>query len=98
MNLLNEQQSKRALEVMNEYLSAPRGPDGKTLLEMEAELDEKRAKLIDNELKLLLGDYLAGKVALTEFKFKIDSKNKNQKNLPKHKKIKHTIRNKKNIK
>jgi hypothetical protein len=80
MNTINEQQRKRAIEVMNEYLSAPPGPEGKTPVELSAELDANRIKLIETELKPFLADYLAGKVALAQFKFKIDSKNKSKTN------------------
>jgi hypothetical protein len=80
MNTINEQQRKRAIEVMNEYFSAPPGPEGKTPVELSAELDANRVKLIENELKPFLADYLAGKVALAQFKFKIDSKNKSKTN------------------
>ena len=75
-NILNEQQRKRAVEVMNEYLSAPRGPEGKTPVEASTEWDAKRAKLIEAELKPLLANYLAGTIVLTEFKSKVDSINK----------------------
>ena len=47
-------------------------------MELGAELDANRVNLIENELKPLLADYLAGKVALAQFKFKIDSKNKSK--------------------
>ena len=60
MKIINEQQCKRAVEVMNEFLSAPDGPDGKTPVELDTELDTNRVKLIENELKPLLADYLAG--------------------------------------
>jgi hypothetical protein len=80
MNAINEQQRKRAIEVMNEYLSAPPGPEGKTPVELSAELDANRIKLIETELKPFLADYLAGKVALAQFRFKIDSKNKSKTN------------------
>src|ERR1035437_6385272 len=76
MNTINEQQRKRAIEVMNEYLSAPPGPDGKTWVEKEVEFEAKRVKLIENELKPLLADYLAGNVVLAEFKSKVDGINK----------------------
>ena len=56
MNVLNEQQCKRAVEVMNEYLSAPRGPDGKTPVQIEAECDKNRVKIIETELKRFAGD------------------------------------------
>ena len=61
---------------MHEYLSAPRGPEGKTPVEVSADLDENRVNLIDKELKPILADYLAGKVALAEFKSKVDGINK----------------------
>jgi hypothetical protein len=76
MNLLNEQQCKRAVEVMNEYLSAPPGPEGKTPAELSIKLDQQRVKLIETELKPLLAEYLDGKVALPEFKSKVDGINK----------------------
>ena len=76
MNTINEQQRERALEVMSEYLSAPRGPEGKTPVELSAELDANRVKLIENELKPLLADYLAGEVLLADFKSKVDGINK----------------------
>src|ERR1035437_5536267 len=76
MNTINEQQRKRAVEVMNEFLSAPRGPDGKTPVELDTELDANRVKLIEKELKPLLADYLAGKVMLADFKSKADGINK----------------------
>jgi len=76
MNPINEQQHNRALEAMNEYLSAPPGPEGKTPVELGAELDANRIGLIETELKPLLADYLVGKVVLTDFKSKIDGINK----------------------
>ena len=76
MDVLNEQQCKRAVEVMNEYLSAPRGPEGKTPVEMSVELDQKRIKVIENDLKPLLADYLAGNVPLADFKSRVDGINK----------------------
>src|ERR1019366_2826378 len=73
---LDEQKRKRAIEVLNEYLSAPPGPEGKTPVELEAEVDAARVKLIENELKPLLAGYLAGKVPLAGFKSKVDGINK----------------------
>src|ERR1035438_4151523 len=73
---LDEQKRKRAIEVLNEYLSAPPGPEGKTPLELEADCDAARVKLIENELKPLLAGYLAGKVPLADFKSKADGINK----------------------
>src|SRR5262245_9955807 len=61
---------------MNEYLSAPRGPNGKTPIEMSAELDQNRVKVIENDLKPLLANYIAGIIPLAEFKSKVDGINK----------------------
>jgi hypothetical protein len=44
VNVLSEQQRHRAVKVMNEYLSAPRTPDGKTPAEIETELDQNRLR------------------------------------------------------
>jgi len=61
---------------MNEYLAAPKNPDGRTPMEVQAERDRKREDLIDGELKPLLDGYLAGRVPLDEFKSRIDGINK----------------------
>ena len=76
MGLLNEQQCNRAIEVMNEYLSAPLGQDSKTPLQNSIELDEKRINIIENELKPLLLGFLNGDTNLLDFKSKVDSLNK----------------------
>jgi hypothetical protein len=73
---LDEQQRKRAIEVVNEYLSAPPGPEGRTPVELEAEVDAARVKFIETKLKPLLAGYLAGKVPLADFKPKVDGINK----------------------
>jgi hypothetical protein len=74
--LLNAQQIARAVDAMNEYLSAPPGPGGKTPVEEEGELDQKRVALIESELKPLVSNFLAGKVELAEFKSEVDGINK----------------------
>ena len=61
-----------ALAALNAYLRAPALPDGRTPIEVEAELDQKRAHVIENRLKPLLAGYLAGSV----FKRHIDGINK----------------------
>lgn len=76
MTLLNEQQQNRAIEVLNEYLSAPPDQDGKTPVESNVELDTNRVETIENELKPLLSGYLNGNISLPDFKSKIDSLNK----------------------
>src|ERR1700733_2140226 len=76
MNPINEQQRQRALEVLNAYLTAPPGTNGKTWVENEAEFDAQRVQLIESELKPLLAKYLEGKLPLDEFKSKNDGINK----------------------
>jgi len=73
---LNEEQIRRAVTEMRAYLAAPPNADGRTLQESQAELDRKRVAVIESELQPLLRDYLAGQVALADFKTKIDSTNK----------------------
>jgi hypothetical protein len=76
MDLLTEQQRKRALEAMQEYLSAPADENGKTPAEKGADLDKKRIALIEKELKPLLAGYLSGKIPLSDFKSMVDGINK----------------------
>jgi hypothetical protein len=74
--ILDSNQIRAALEVVRAYLNAPKNPDGRTPMEVQAERDQKRAHLIEGELKPLLKDYLSGQVHLTEFKTKVDGINK----------------------
>lgn len=76
MSELTHDQRQRALEVMKEYLAAPKNPDGRTPLEEETELDRNREGIIDQQLKPLLDDYLGGRVPLVDFKSKVDGINK----------------------
>lgn len=76
MDLLTEQQRKRALEAMQEYLSAPADEIGKTPAEKGADLDKKRIALIEKELKPLLAGYLSAKIPLSDFKSMVDGINK----------------------
>jgi hypothetical protein len=61
---------------MRAFLTAPKNPDGRSPVEDDTELDQKRVRLIETELKPLLNDYLSGKLELTEFKTKVDGINK----------------------
>lgn len=61
---------------MRGYLAAPPNPDGRTPQVVQRERDERRAQLIDSELKPLVQSYLQGHVALSAFKSQIDSLNK----------------------
>jgi hypothetical protein len=74
--LLNEEQTRRAVEAMRAYLAAPSNADGRPLQEAQADRDRRRAAVIESDLQPLLRDYLAGQVALAEFKTKIDGINK----------------------
>jgi len=73
---LTEEQKQRAVDVMKEYLGAPPAEDNSKSVGQNAALDEQRVGVIDGILKPLLTGYLAGDVALEEFKSKIDSTNK----------------------
>lgn len=76
MGLLTHQQGDRAVEVMREFLAAPRNPDGRTPRVVQQERDESRVKHIEGELKPLVEAYLKGRVALSDFKSQIDGLNK----------------------
>jgi hypothetical protein len=75
VSVLSDEQRNRSLEVMQEYLAATTG-DGKSLTEVEAELDQRRVSVIEGELAPLLSVFLTGGVPLAEFRSKIDSVNK----------------------
>ena len=64
MILIPEQQA-RAIEVMNAYLSAPKGPDGVTPEEASKERDRQRVELIEGELLPLVRSYLSGHTLLS---------------------------------
>jgi hypothetical protein len=76
MTILDEQQQQRALEAMREYLAAPPDADGKTYPQAAADRDRGRLSLIAEQLRPLLDSYFAGKIALADFKSKIDGINK----------------------
>ena len=74
--ILTAEQEQRALEIMREYLAAPKNPDGRTLETVQSERDQKRLGLIGSVLNPLVFGYLSAKVPLAEFKSEIDSINK----------------------
>jgi hypothetical protein len=79
MPILNEQQKQQAIEVMQEYLAAPSKAEVKPSTETSKRsypLDEERAKVIEEQLKPLLNNYMEGGVQLAEFKSTIDGINK----------------------
>lgn len=74
--VLDSNQIRTALEVVRAYLNAPKNPDGRTVMEVQAERDQKRVRLIETELKPLLKDFFSGQLQLADFKTKIDGINK----------------------
>lgn len=79
MAILNDSQKQRAVEIMQEYLAAPSKAEVKPSTETSKRsypLDEERAKVIDEQLKPLLNNYLEGGVQLAEFKSTTDGINK----------------------
>jgi hypothetical protein len=75
--LLNEQQRQRAIQLMEAYL-ASRGIDGRPTLEEVRQRDERRAHVIQSQLRPLLDAYLSNDLPLGEFKSKIDGTNKRE--------------------
>jgi hypothetical protein len=73
---LSPEQTTRAVEAMQAYLSAPPNQDGVTYFQASAAHDEERVRLIDSQLKLLVQGYLDSSVSLADFKSKIDGINK----------------------
>lgn len=65
-----------ALDALREYLAAPPFPDGRTPVEIEAELDRNREAVIGKSLKPVVTRYLAGALSVSDFKRQIDSLNK----------------------
>jgi hypothetical protein len=49
--LLDGNQIQSALEAMTAFLTVPKNPDGRTPAEDDRELDQKRVRLIEPELK-----------------------------------------------
>jgi hypothetical protein len=65
-----------ALKALDAYLHAPSGSDGRTPIEMEADVDAQRVKVIEGTLKPLLAGFLNGSVPLVSFKRQVDSVNR----------------------
>jgi hypothetical protein len=61
---------------MRAYLLAPKDPGGRSPVEDQAERDQRRVSLIEEELKPLLRSYLSGQTGLAEFKTRVDGINK----------------------
>ena len=75
-HLLSDDQIQRAVAVMQDYLAAPKNPDGRTPMEVQTERDKHRVRLIEAELQPLLCAYLSGHTDLASFKTKVDGINK----------------------
>lgn len=76
MTQLNDQQRKRAIEVMREYLAAPASPDGRTRVQVDAAWDKQRVEVIEEQLKPMVSGYLEGRIPLATFKPAVDGINK----------------------
>lgn len=76
MSVLNADQTRRAVEVMREYLAAPTNPDGQTPFQRQAGRDVQRGQIIDRQLLPLVQNFMAGRVELAAFKTQIDGINK----------------------
>lgn len=77
--MLNEQQKKRAVEVMQEYLAAPDEKQKEPSTEVKKRtfpVDEERKRVIKGELEPVLSGFLNDQIGLSEFKSKVDSTNK----------------------
>jgi hypothetical protein len=64
-----------ALDALKAFLQSPPGPDGRTLVEADMDLDRKRIELIEDKLKPLLSGYLANSLPLLDFKRQVDGIN-----------------------
>jgi hypothetical protein len=78
MILLNPEQRRIAIEAMRAYLAAPMNAEGQTPPKASTDLDAERVKLIDQQIKPLIADYLAGKIPLGQFKSTNDGINKRE--------------------
>lgn len=67
---------KIALDALRAYLKAPPIQDGRTPVEIEAELDVNRVTVIESTLRSLLIGYLAKSFSVVDFKRQIDGVNK----------------------
>jgi hypothetical protein len=76
MRVLTEEQKRRAIEVMRQYLNAPHDEEGRTQTETGSRLDQDRIKVIKDILGPLVSGYLDKTISLPEFKSKIDSTSK----------------------
>jgi hypothetical protein len=74
--VLTPELRKIALDALNAYLDAPPMQNGRTPVEMEAEVNRKRIEVIDGALQPLLAKYLSNSISVADFKRQIDSINK----------------------
>jgi hypothetical protein len=61
---------------MREFLSAPAWSDGQTPVQIGDPCDQGRIRLIEQDFKPLLADYLEDRIVLSDFKSKVDGINK----------------------
>jgi hypothetical protein len=74
--MMTPELKKIALDALRAYLDAPPLDDGRTPIEMEADLDIKRIDVIERDLRPLLTDYLGKSLCTGDFKRQIDRINK----------------------
>jgi hypothetical protein len=78
MNLLTDDQMAVATRLLQDYLAAPPNPDGRAPMHLQAERDDRRVVLIQEQLAPLLQEYLNGRVSLEQFKTQNDGINKRE--------------------
>jgi hypothetical protein len=78
MNLLTDEQITVAIRILREYLNAPANPDGRTLMQVQSDGDDRRVQVIREQLAPLLQSYLDGRVSLDQFKTQNDGINKRE--------------------
>lgn len=74
--LLSGEQTRRAVVAMERYIAARRAESGLAVFEHYRQRHQRRAAVIDSELKPLLSGYLDGTVRLASFKSQVNSINK----------------------
>ena len=73
---LNDLQRNQALSILKAYYTASEQENGKTPVQMDAELDDNRRRVIKEDLLPLLQQFLGGSIPLAEFKSTNDGLNK----------------------
>ena len=64
-----------AVAALNAYLHAPPTPDGRTVVKIEDDSDQRRVSVIEDKLQPLLANYLTSSISATDFKRQINGIN-----------------------